>query len=153
MLAASNGRRSPSLNGTRSYDDIHNAYESQIPPQHSALSLALVPSSPPKPRRTGLRIHLGIHKPSKVLIEPVPEEASPLTGNSELDQVSHEQKLDRAEIIVSPPTPSSSVFQVHSTPGPSETRSGDVSTTGKPAARFSHSKRRSLTAPVQCPRK
>ena len=77
-----------------------------------------------------------------------------MTGNAEIDlgEASHEQKVDQAEIIISPPTPSSSVF-LHSAPGLSEARFQDVSTASKPAARFvkSHSKRHSLTA--VCPRK
>lgn len=114
--------------------------------------------SPPKPPRSNLRTRLGVRKRSTTLDEPTPEETGPTLG-AEFDpdkrgheQNSHEQKLDQAEIIVSPPTPSSSVFLL-SAPGPSEVRSGDSSTAGKPAARFvkSHSKRHSLTA--VCPRK
>lgn len=93
-----------------------------------------------------------MRKRSTLLDELTPEEPSPATDTDEIDlgKGSHEQELDRAEIIISPPTPSSSVF-LHSAPGPSEVRFGDVSTPGKPAARFvkSHSKRHSLSA--ACP--
>lgn len=95
-----------------------------------------------------------MRKRSTILGEVTTEEPSPMTGNAEIDlaEASREQKVDQAEIIVSPPTPSSSIF-LHSAPGPSEARSQDVSAAGKPAARFvkSHSKRHSLTA--ACPRK
>ena len=91
---------------------------------------------------------------STLLDEPTPKEPSSTAGNFEpgLDKGSREQRVDRAEIIVSPPTPSSSVF-LYSAPGPSEVRFGDLNTPGKPAARFvkSHSKRHSLSA--ACTRK
>ena len=89
-----------------------------------------------------------MRKRSTLLDEPTPEEPS-LTAGNDLDRGSHE--LDRAEIIISPPTPSSSVF-LHSAPRPSKVRLGDVSMPSKPAARFvkSHSKRHSLSA--ACPR-
>ena len=154
-LIADSGRRSPSPIGTRFRVDVLNASESPVPSQPSTPSLTMAPSSPTKPPKNGLRTYLGMRKRSTILDNTAPEAPSPITRNSEIDQEkdSHDQqKLDRAEIIISPPTPSSSVFP-HSAPGPSETRVGDVSTTSKPAARFvkSHSKRHSLSA--ACPRK
>lgn len=153
-MTSSNGRRSPSPIGTRLGGGIHNVSESPVPSQPSTFSPTSVPSSPPKSPMSGLRNYLGMRKRSTILDDPTPEAAGPMKRNSESDQDkdSHEQQFDQAEIIVSPPTPSSSVF-LHPAPGPPETRVGDVSMNGKPAARFikSHSKRHSLTA--VCPRK
>jgi len=118
--------------------------------------MTMPPPSPPQSRspRNGLRTYLGMRKRSTLLDEPTPEEPNSTAGKleSDLDKGSREQRVDRAEIIVSPPTPSSSVF-LHSAPRPSEVRFGDLSTPGKPAARFvkSHSKRHSLSA--ACTRK
>lgn len=154
LTAGHKSRRSPSPNGTRSRDDIYNASESALPSRPSTPGPTSAPSSPPKAPKNGLRTYLGMRKRSTILGEATTEEPSPMTGNAEIDlgEASHERKVDQAEIIVSPPTPSSSIF-LHSAPGPSEARFQDVSTAGKPAARFvkSHSKRHSLTA--ACPRK
>lgn len=153
-ISGNEGRRSPSPSGTRFRDDSYISPESPAPSRPSTPGPISTPSSPPKPPKNGLRTYLGMRKRSTILDEPIPEAPSPLTGNSEVDLggSSPEQKLDQAEIIVFPPTPSSSVF-LHSAPGPSETRFEGVSTASKPAARFvkSHSKRHSLTA--ACPRK
>lgn len=135
-------RRTPSPDGT-SRNDTHYTSE---PPASS-------PSQPRTPRND-LRTYLGMRKRPTLLGEPTPEEPSSTATNSELglDNDSYEQQLDQADIIVSPPTPSSSAF-LHSAPGPSEVRFGDISTPGKPAARFvkSHSKRHSLS--TACTRK
>lgn len=110
--------------------------------------------SQPRSPRNGLQTHLGIRKRSTLLDELTPEEPNSAARDSEfgVTQGSHEQQFDRADIIISPPTPSTSIF-LHSTPGPSEVRFGDLSTPSKPAARFvkSHSKRHSLSA--ACTRK
>jgi len=142
--ATDNGfRRSPPPNRTKTYNDTSNASE---PPQPSAPGPKPMSGSPsssqPGSPRDGLRTYLGMRKRSTLHDETTLVE-SPTSGDGD---------LDRAEIIISPPTPSSSVF-LHSAPGPSEGRFGDVSTTGKPAARFvkSHSKRHSLS--LACPRK
>jgi hypothetical protein len=96
-----------------------------------------------------------MRKRSTLRDENTPAEPNPTASNEglDLDNGSHEQELDRAEIIISPPTPSSSIFLHSAPPGLSEGRFGNVSTAGKPAARFvkTHSKRHSLTA--ACPRK
>lgn len=100
--------------------------------------------SPPRSPRNNLKNYLGMRKRSILRNEAT-------TGDEfNLEKASH--GLDRAEIIVSPPTPSSSVFP-RSAPGPSEVRLDEVSRPGKTAARFvkSHSKRHSLSA--ACPRK
>lgn len=148
----SNRRRTPSPSGPRFRNDTHNTSESPIPSRPSTPQLMSIPPSTSQPRspKNDLRTYLGMRKRSTLLAEPTPEEPSPTASNDEfdLDEGSHGQYSDRAKIIVSPPTPSSSVF-LHSAPGPSEVHF----TPGKPAARFvkSHSKRHSLTA--GCPRK
>lgn len=148
----SNRRRTPSPNGTRSHNNTRNTSESPIQSRPSTPQIMSIPPSPSQARspRNDLRTYLGIRKRSTLLAEPTHEKPRPTAGEDklDLDEGSHEQQLDRAEIIVSPPTPSSSIF-LHSTPGPSEAQFAP----GKPAARFvkSHSKRHSLTA--VCPRK
>ncbi|KAF9654110.1 hypothetical protein BDM02DRAFT_3181956 [Thelephora ganbajun] len=148
-------RRSPSPNGTRSRHDTYNASESPAPSRPPTPGLMSTPLSPsqPQPTKKGLRTYLGMRKRSTLLDRPTPSEPTLTADNHELTlKGSREQGFDRAEIIVSPPTPSSSIF-THSAPGPPGVRFGDVSTAGKPAARFvkSHSKRHSLSA--ACPRK
>lgn len=150
-------QRSPSPDRTRHRNDTSNAPESLIPSRPSTPRLISGPPSLPQPGspRTSPQTHLGMRKRSTLRDETAPVEINPTIGNDklDLDNSSHEQEPPHpAEIIVSPPTPSSSVF-LHSAPGPSEGRFGYVSTAGKPAARFvkSHSKRHSLSA--ACPRK
>ena len=145
--ATCNGfRRIPPPNGTKSRNDTYNASEPPDPSQPSAPGPKPMSGSPsssqPGSPESGLRAHLDMRKRSTPHDETTLVE-SPISGDGDLDW---------AEIIISPPTPSSSVF-LQSAPGPSEGRFGDVSTTGKPAARFvkSHSKRHSLT--LACPRK
>lgn len=91
-----------------------------------------------------------MRKWSTLLAEPTPEEPSfdEVLDLGGLD----EQELNRAEIIVSPPTPSSLVFS-HPVSGPSQARLDDVNMPGKPAARFAkcQSKRHSLSS--ACSRK
>ena len=131
--------RTPSPNGTKTRNDTHNTPESPVPPR--------LASGFPSPR-DGLRTYLDIRKLSTLHDGTALVELSSASGDLDSD----EQGLDRAQIIISPPTPSSAVF-LHSAPGPSNERFGDVSTASKPAARFvkSHSKRHSLS--ISCPRK
>lgn len=136
-----------SPNGTRFRSDTYNSPESPVPSTPSIPALLSSPSSPSRSRspRDDVRTYREMRKRSTPLDEPTPEEPS-------LDRVPdlgglHEQELNQAEIIVSPPTPSSFVFS-HPVPGPSEAQLGDISTPGKPAARFvkCHSKRHSLSS-------
>lgn len=149
-------RRTPSPDGTRFRNDTHYTSESPVPSRPPTPRLMSMTSSPSQPRtpKNDLRTYLGMRKRSTLLGEPTPEEPSSTASSSELglDNDSYEQQFDQADIIVSPPTPSSSVL-LHSAPGPSEVRFGDLSTPGKPAARFvkSHSKRHSLS--TACTRK
>ena len=149
-------RRSPSPNGTRFRNGTYNTSESPVPSRPPTPGRTPGPPSPPRPRspRDGLRTYLEMRKRSTLRDETVLVELSPTIGDDklDLDEGSNERELARAEIIVYPPTPSSSIF-FQTSPGPSDGRFGDVSTPGKPAARFvkSHSKRHSLSA--ACPRK
>ena len=138
-----------SLNGTRFRSDTYNSPESPVPSPPSTPALLSSPSRSRSPR-DGLRTYRGMRKRSTLLDEPTPEELS-LDRAPDLGGL-HEQELNRAEITVSPPTPSSSIFS-HPVPGPSEAQLGDVSTSDKPAPRFvkCQSKRHSLSS--ACSRK
>ena len=141
-----------SPNGTRFRSDTYNSPESPVPPPPSTPALLSSSLSPAQPRspRDGLRTYRGTRKWSTLLDEPTPEEPS-LGEVPDLGGLD-EQELSRAEIIISPPTPSSFVFS-HSASGPSEARSDDASMPGKPPARFvkCQSKRHSLSS--ACSRK